>query len=560
MFLFTSLFFLGKPAQRIFTGGMLCLFVASAVVGMWAAYDSSLSWPVLLSMLFSVSLFVALAYAAISPWGVSRVLVVLAGLFALYFVGQYAHFDYQGEVGLLADLGRMTGSVMPKLVFFIPHPNAAAGFVEGTLLLSLVLTRETRGISRWIWGIITVLIVYALLITGSRGAWLGVVVAVGIWALLAFRERALQLLVAGFGLVVGILGGLYLVMLLASPGRQILFISSALDTAHSRLTLYHNSLQLLKDYPFTGIGLGDTFGMVYSRYQLLMHVPYLYYAHNLFLSVGLGQGLLGVLALVGLILAFYVFVMRVERVGLPKQSLSLYRAAWLGVNVSLVHGLTDAVQFSQAWWTMPMLFALGGLAVATGRPALRLEADTPKNETSRGNRRRYWIGLVVALVVFPALVVVFGRPWLSAWYANLGAVYDTRAFLAPNLNEAARETVAGRAVTYFNQALNLNPVNPVANRRLGMLALERQDFEGARAYLERAYPQEPTNQAVIKALGLAYLWTGQLDAAEARFREVESQSYLLDELNYLVWWWGTQNREDLSIYAGEMAQRLSARQ
>jgi putative inorganic carbon (HCO3(-)) transporter len=549
--------------QHSAAGVALILFTASAFVGMWATYDPSLSWPILLTLLVSISLFFAVASFAISPRWVVWGLVVMAGLLALYFVTQYAHLNYEHEVGPLARLGRMTGSLTPNLVFFTPHPNAVAGFLEGAFLLSLLLTVRVQGSSRWLWAAVTTVIAYGLLISGSRGAWLGLAIAIGIWALLSFRNQALQLAMTGFGFMVGILGGAYAVICLASPGQHIPILSSAFETGRTRLILYQNSLQLLKDYPFTGIGLGDTFAMVYSRYQLLIHVPFLYYAHNLFLAVGLGQGLLGLLALIWLLFAFYRFVIRVERTNsLDTRLLPLFRAGWLGTTVTLVHGLLDSPQFSQDFWTMPVLFALAGLAVAMGRLVLDQTDQEEVGKTSPAQPRYgKWIIIALAAIAVGLLVtlLIFWRPLASAWYANVGAVYQTKAdsLLSPDLDDTVREAETRRAAAYFERALDLNPAQLVAHRRLGMMALDQQNFETAVSYLEQAYSQEPQNQATLKLLGYAYVWTGQLNLAEERFRQLNPPGTLVDELEYWQWWWGTQDREDLSTYAGEMAGRLS---
>ena len=294
--------------------------------------------------------------------------------------------------------------------------------------------------------------------------------------------------------------------------------------------------------------------MVYSRYQLLIPVPFLTYSHNLFLSVGLGQGLPGLVALAWLLVGFYRFVGRVERAGLDKQALLLFRAAWLGTTVTLVHGLTDAPQFSNARWTMPMLFAMLGLAVAIGRPAL-----TPGEGAQAGRHRwqRPAIALFGTILVVVALVF-WGRPLLGDWYANLGAVYQTRADLSPSLPDAIRTGDAARAGWCFERALSLNPAQAVANRRLGQMSLEHEDFETAISYLERAYPHEMANQATLKALGYAYLWSGRLDAAEALLRQLDVQSELVEELGNWAWWWGTQSRADRAAAAAEMARRLSS--
>ena len=99
-------------------------------------------------------------------------------------------------------------------------------------------------------------------------------------------------------------------------------------------------------------------------------------------------------------------------------------------------------------------------------------------------------------------------------------------------------------------------MQPGANRRIGMMALELHQFEVAVPYLERAYRQEPRNQAALKLLGLAYLWTGDLEAAEPLLRQIDSQGGLIEELSNWQRWWASEEQVDLSEAAGQMAQRL----
>ncbi len=537
--------FIGRLSILAQGSAGLVLLVISGLIGLWVSYDPRLSWPFLLALLGSVALLLLIARAGIPPSRVAAGPVLLAGLVALYFIGQYAHFDYPAEVGLPARLGRLTGGLLPDWVFFTPHPNAVAGFLEGTLLLCLVLARQAKGIWRGCWGVTAACILYGLLVTGSRGAWSGLVLAAVIGIILQFRGHRLPLAAAGVGLVAG--AGLAIYAFFAFvPAAQLPTFDSTLATGSSRLTLYRNSLALWRDYPFTGLGLGHAFAMVYSRYQLLIHVPYLYYAHNLFLSVALGQGILGLLALVWLLVAFYRFVITVEAGRLDPPRQHIFRAAWLGVTASLIHGLTDSVQISGDYWTMPMLFALAGLTIAAGRPAVAKLSRRPK----------FYPWLVIVALVIAGLL--FWQPLISAWYANWGAVYQAKAELTPNLEQSTRTSLAQRAESYFKRSLAWQPEQPVANRRLGMMALDQQNFALAVSYLERAYRHEPHNQATLKALGYAYLWTGQLDAAQPLFEQVEFKSRLVGELGYWRWWWGRQGRQELAAYAGEMARRLTS--
>jgi cytochrome c-type biogenesis protein CcmH/NrfG len=544
-------FAVGALTRRAVFGGPLGLWLLGGLAGLWAAYDAGLSWPAWLTLLGSVSLFFAVVNSRVSPWRIAEGLVSVAALAALYFAGQYGHFEYADPGSRLGELwAQATGSLLPDLVAYAPHPNAAAGFLEGAFLMSLALAGRTR---RWFWPLATAVVAFSLLLTGSRGAWAGLAAALTVWGWLRVRSRRLRLAGAFLG-IAAIAGVVAMAARLAAAPGGALAAGQALNTLSSRFVLYRNSAHLLGDYLYTGIGPGDTFAMVYSRYLLIIGVPFLTYAHNLLLGAWLAYGMLGVAALAWLLIGFYTFVVRAELAGVKADAVPLFRAAWLGVTVTWLHGLIDAPQLSGARWTMPVLFALLGLTVVAGRAAA--EQDAAPGRRAAGIGRRGWASLAIGAVVLLAAALVFWRPLSGAWFANLGSIYQTRADLAPDLDDAGRATATARAVVYFEQALGRNPDQPVASRRLGTIALERGDVEAAVDYLERAYRREPGNQAAVKLLGYAYLWTGRLDAAEDLFRQVEFSSELWKELAYWDWWWGEQGREDLSDDAEAMLQRL----
>lgn len=544
----------GRLTRRAVIGGALALLAVSTLVGVWASYNPALSWPLMVTLLGSISLFFAVVNTSVSLRQVAGGLVVAAALLAFYFIGQYGYFNYPDEAGLLAKPARFISSLLPELVFFTPYLNAAAGFLESTLLLSLVLAWQSRGGKRAAWSVAATLILYGLIISASRGAWLGLVVVFGLWGLLLIRHRILRGMIAGIGLVaVGI--GTYLLIHMILGGSSLPGLSSTLETVQGRMILYRNSLYLWSDYPFTGIGLGDTFAMVYSRYQLLIQVPFLTYSFNLFLSVGLGLGLLGLAALFWLLISFYIFVFRIERIGLSKRGWLFFRAAWLGATASFLHGLSDAPQFAGSGWTMPMLLAVLGLTVALGNQALDDEEEMEENSQTALLR---WVGITVAAVLLIAGAIFFWRPLLGMWYANLGAIEQTRAELSPDLDDSAREAANVAAVNNFARALSVMPVQPVANRRLGLLALNRQNFETAAVYLEQAYRQEPGNQATLKALGLAYVWLDRLDQAEPLLRQRDDRDEIIEELGNWSSWWASQGQPGLAAQAQEMARRLLA--
>jgi tetratricopeptide (TPR) repeat protein len=202
----------------------------------------------------------------------------------------------------------------------------------------------------------------------------------------------------------------------------------------------------------------------------------------------------------------------------------------------LIHGLTDSAQFSDAVWTMPMMFALAGIAVSVGRPAMSSakRADLPV-------WLRYFMWAIGGIIVGFMLTigVSFWRPLAGVWYANLGSVYQTQADLSPLPDDSFKDDLTNQAVKNFEQALKIYPDQSTSNRRLGLIALEQQDFDAAITYLERAYTQEPNNPGTLKMLAYAYLWTDQIDAAENLFHRLDFNNRLVDEMDYWQWWWRT---------------------
>jgi hypothetical protein len=82
----------------------------------------------------------------------------------------------------------------------------------------------------------------------------------------------------------------------------------------------------------------------------------------------------------------------------------------------------------------------------------------------------------------------------------------------------------------------------------------RRDYESAAANLETAHREAPNHRGIIKNLGSAYVWLGELDKAQALLGRIpEAQS----EMRVYIWWWETQGRPDLSENASMMASLLN---
>lgn len=521
----------------------LIVFLASAFLGLWVSYDRNLSRPMLAALVGSVALYMVIARIGFSATAVrwlAWITLLVQSAFAVYFITQYSHLGYSAKIGFVSRLGRWTDGLFPVLGGFSPHPNALATFIEGGLPLGAGLwlsARNRRG--RLVAGLMMIPLGYGLLLTASRGAWVAVAACAAL-TLITWSGRRLsrgRQLLGLFGLVVvAVMLGVGVILI--GPDR-VPGLASALSRTADRVELYVNSLYLIRDYPLSGIGLGGTFGLVYSKYILLIPHLYLSYAHSLPLAIWLNQGVLGIASFTWLLIAFYRLVVSHAR---RAQGTPLFWGAALGVTAMLMHGLTDASQYDDvSRWVMPIFFALLGLSVATA------PSPSAVRHPLSSSRR-------IALATLLVVALVAGAVFLSAEIpANLGALQHTRVDLDLSLDDAARRQALDQAAHDYQRALKIDKKHPTAHWRLGLIALNNDRFREAIEHLEIARPALPGHRGVQKALGYAYLWDGQIDRAEDLLHPLHE---VPQELGTWSWWRGTQGQDQLAEYARQLRSRL----
>ena len=158
--------------------------------------------------------------------------------------------------------------------------------------------------------------------------------------------------------------------------------------------------------------------------------------------------------------------------------------------------------------------------------------------------------VLISLLAILAGLTVFNQPLRSAWYTNLGAVEMAKVELANfptgTWNEDQNSNLYTTAQALFNQALEYEPMNPRAHYRLGLIAMSKRNFGAAVTHLEIAHRGDPYHRGMLKALGLAYVWNGQVADAVPLLSLIPESN---QELAIYPWWWREQNRPDLATFA-----------
>lgn len=529
------------PHRRTPLDVPLTLFLISALGGLWAAYDRKLSWPMLAAILLSIICYYVIINIGTSEnrvWSLALGGMLGSLVVAVYFVTQCGHLGYSEKLRLISRWSWTLSRVFPRFVPFQPQRNSVAAFLEGWLPLAVAMMVGSR---RWwirmVCGASAIILALAILLSESRGAWLALVLCLPLWWAVRSRRNLIVATACGVVLIGSLMG--YLALVPGASLERMPVISQTLVplfTRPDRVDVYRGSWYLVQDFPLTGIGLGGTFAMIYSRYVLLIQVPFLSYSHNLFLQVWLNHGLLGILAFTWLIAAFWTLVRRVSW-----QGGALFQGAWLGVAAILLHGLSDARQYADGWTFLP-LFVLLGLAVASRRESESARERVSESANRRGSR---WV-LVMGMIVVGTAGLLAWKPLTAMAYANAGSLTQARAQLAEGLTDEQRSDLIRQAVSYYEQAVLLDANNRTAQQRLGMLALDAQRLDEAITYLEAAYRADSSNTTTHKALGLAYTWAGRLAEARQLLADVPE---IVEELNVWGWWWGTQGEREWAANA-----------
>ncbi len=142
--------------------------------------------------------------------------------------------------------------------------------------------------------LLTQLIVLGL--TFSRGGWLGLIVSLGVFVLLMKRNLIFKLIPIG------------LVSLLIMPNSILVRMKSIVDLSDSsnfyRLQIWKESINIIKDFFITGVGLGFESFRTISNLYIKDFSPF--HAHNTYLELTIEIGIVGLIIFLALlVLSFF---------------------------------------------------------------------------------------------------------------------------------------------------------------------------------------------------------------------------------------------------------------
>jgi O-antigen ligase len=517
-------------------------FITTAGAALWATYAAATKlngFPIPIGQdkfwLITGSILIFYALARLPSLRSIQVTTALIGLLSvaisIYFLVSNDFSSQPEKFHFIHQLGLLVQKVQPHWRLQAPPPNWAGGlsamFLPGILETMRygrqVSSKTKRAVLFAACGAAICISGLGILLSSSRGAWIALFVGLsawfGVWLIdrLAARsgidknvwERSLAII-----LVLG--GALALLGIFLFRARILSFFPALVENASyfPRQDLQNSAVLLIRDYPFTGSGLG-TFPLVFSIYTLLINVPAIIDAHNLLLDLAVSQGIPGLLVWLVILGGTVSLAWQARINNSAKYRLPLGGACVMLI-VMLVHGLVEDPYYDSRavlLWLVPAgLIAAQARLVETGGQAFI-------------KKTRAITGIVIAGIGLFILAGALALPaWRAAFLANLGAAaqtrvelnaYDPAHFDHPTLDSVRRQADLSQAAAYFAQALSIDPHQNTALQRLAEIALSRQEYDQALAWMEQAAAVDPSNRITRLLLGDALVASGKPSEAAA---------------------------------------------
>ena len=469
----------------VVSAGISTLFAVNHNLGLIGAYDRYEGLLTIVSYAAVFWLTVQTLRGPDSAQALLRVLLVSGYVAAVFAIGQALLASAHG-VG--AGESAFTFSGLARAQGTMGNPNLLATFLA--MLAPLVLNEAIGSASFWMrfaWINVLAVMSLALLLSFVRAAWVGAAVALAIVGFARVRPwRKPRLLVgtvtavalAGAVLTVPARGGL-------EVGHSILArVGSIADpTAGSnatRLHVWQDSVRLIASRPLLGYG-PDSFGLVYPHFQTGNWTPgfRIDKAHADALQVASTQGLVGLAAYLGLLLASVLMFWRARK---RAYTLALF-AAWLA------YQLPTQVNFSWLPAAAPFWLFLGAAAVL---------CIGPENRVQQLSIHRPWraaaaiaAGGAALLLLVPAVV----RP------------YQAESRFSAALQAELRGDLAA-ALPLLEDARQLAPDNPVYAVGAGNLMLRTGRIDQARMAFKSAIERGSEDAAAYRSLAIIDQLTG----------------------------------------------------
>lgn len=286
-------------------------------------------------------------------WGLLRLFVISGALVALYGVMQYA-FGWTTSNAWIDE--EMFENETMRVYSTLANPNVLGEYLLLVLPVALVffLKDKAKSLSKWVYLAISAVMFLCLILTQSRGCWLGFIVTVAVFVTF-YEGRWWALVPLALCIVPFVMPQTFM--------DRLLSIGDMNDSSTSyRVFIWMGTMGILRNYLLGGIGMGEgAFSEVYPLFSYnAVIAPH---AHNTFLQILVEGGLVALVVFIAIMAAFFRSTHRTHKMRHKKSKCS---AMVLGISAG-VAGFLFQSMFDYTFYNyrvMAVFFMVIAIAVA----------------------------------------------------------------------------------------------------------------------------------------------------------------------------------------------------
>ncbi|RMH77973.1 MAG: putative bicarbonate transporter, IctB family [Cyanobacteria bacterium J007] len=279
------------------------------------------------------------------------------------------------------------GSEVTRVYSYLGNPNLLAGYLLPAVMLSVAaIFMWRRTLPKALAVTMTAVNGACLILTFSRGGWIGLVVALFVLTLLFVDWWSVRLPEQWRGWAVPAVLGLtaatiVLAVALVEPIRDrvsTIFAGREDSSNNFRINVWEAVFEMIRDRPIIGIGPGNSaFNKIYPLYMRPKYTALS--AYSIFLETAVEMGFIGLFALLWTIaVTIYQGIVQLHRLRDRADPQGYWLMAALAIVAGmLAHGLVDTV------WYRPQINILWWLAIAIVASFYRSSASSEGNNSAQ---------------------------------------------------------------------------------------------------------------------------------------------------------------------------------
>jgi putative inorganic carbon (HCO3(-)) transporter len=363
VFWFIRRFITGSLTERTAIDISILALLLLLPVNLWATALPSKTDPQILRLLSGIIYF----YAIVNWARTSRQIrwVVAGAISASVFLALFATISVEWNLEKLPFIPARIYNHFVLLVSDIVHRNVMAGFLVILLPIALAILlftwRELHGWKRLFLALITAFILGILILTQSRGALLALGFVFLLLVILRWKWGwiSIPLSITLIGGIVAYLG--------VGKSLELLASGVSLEGLDGRLEVWFRAIFMIRDFPFTGVGMGLFGDVADNLYPFFLNAPgSVPHAHNLFLQIAVDLGIPGLIAWLSSL--FLVITVSCQlylsgRKRLDAWTTGLGAGLLCSQTALIVHGFLDAATWGGVR-PAPIVWAIWGLTCA----------------------------------------------------------------------------------------------------------------------------------------------------------------------------------------------------